>query len=78
MLCNTTVHDWIFEEDKAKPFEILCGDFNHDPNSSTHQYLPNNPWLDVAQFKEEQSNIKAPTLDYINNLSIKNEPNIKL
>ncbi|MED1093915.1 endonuclease/exonuclease/phosphatase family protein [Bacillus paramycoides] len=74
-----SVHNWIFKENKAKPYEILCGDFNDDPHSSIHQYLTNNLWLDVAQFKEEQNYIKAqPTLDYINNLNIKNESNLKI
>ncbi len=47
-----SVHDWIFEENTAKPYEILCGDFNDDPDSSIYQYLTNNLWIDVAQFIE--------------------------
>ncbi|ENQ3106379.1 Metal-dependent hydrolase, endonuclease/exonuclease/phosphatase family [Bacillus sp. 491mf] len=73
------VHDWIFTENKARTCEILCGDFNDDPYSSIHQYLTDNQWIDVAQFKEEHNDIKPqPTLDFINNLNIKNESSLKL
>ena len=71
------VHEWILEDNKS--YEVLCGDFNDEPNSSIHQYLTNNHWIDAAQLNEEINNIKAqPTLDYINNSNIKNESSLNI
>lgn len=73
-----TVNEWIFEDNKPKPIEILCGDFNDDPGSAIHQYLTNNFWLDVVQYMEAEKSIKPqPTLDYINNPYLKNDSDIK-
>ncbi|WP_245208826.1 endonuclease/exonuclease/phosphatase family protein [Gottfriedia endophytica] len=48
------VHNWIFGENNTKPYEILCGDFNDEPNSSIHHYLTDHHWMDVAQSKENR------------------------
>jgi endonuclease/exonuclease/phosphatase family metal-dependent hydrolase len=73
------VHNWIFGENNARTYEILCGDFNDEPNSSIHHYLTDHHWIDVAQSIEKHNNIKAqPTLDYLNNINIKNDSNLKL
>ncbi|PGZ15467.1 endonuclease/exonuclease/phosphatase family protein [Bacillus cereus] len=62
------VHDWILEENINRQYEILCGDFNDNPESSIHHFLTHHDWLDIAQFKEKQCNMKVqPTLDFKNN-----------
>ncbi|MGH0943243.1 endonuclease/exonuclease/phosphatase family protein [Bacillus mycoides] len=64
-----TVNNWI--KNKGSGYELLCGDFNDDPHSGVHQYLISNQWIDVAQFKENQDNIRAqPTLDYGKNTNL--------
>lgn len=64
-----TVNNWI--KNRGSGYELLCGDFNDDPHSGVHQYLISNQWIDVAQFKENQDNIRAqPTLDYGKNTNL--------
>jgi len=62
------VLDWISEEGRAQPHEILCGDFNDDPDSPVHQYLTDHRWSDAARLHEDEHGVKAPpTLDHVNN-----------
>ncbi|WP_114570074.1 endonuclease/exonuclease/phosphatase family protein [Exiguobacterium flavidum] len=73
-----SVHDWIFEGDGTTAFEILCGDFNDDPDSPVHHYLTGHLWSDVAQLQEEQHGIKAQaTLDPVDNPHLRNGSNFE-
>ena len=70
-----SVNVWVSKN--AKPYEILCGDFNDNPDSNIHKYLKDNMWLDLAMFNEEENDIKAQsTFDYFNNPHLKNETNL--
>ncbi|WP_214890368.1 endonuclease/exonuclease/phosphatase family protein [Exiguobacterium sp. s142] len=55
------VHEWIGEGER---YEILCGDFNDDPQSENHHYLTEHRWVDVAKYDEGEA---QPTLDYTHN-----------
>ncbi|WP_416144576.1 endonuclease/exonuclease/phosphatase family protein [Planococcus koreensis] len=72
-----SVNTWIAEN--AKPFEILCGDFNDTPDSNIHNYLQENMWLDLAVLNEEKNGVKAQaTLDHSNNSHLKNKTNLTI
>ncbi|MGE6598124.1 endonuclease/exonuclease/phosphatase family protein [Bacillus proteolyticus] len=67
----STVHNWIKSKSKNSTYEVLCGDFNANPDSSVYQYLVDNQWIDVAQFKEEHDcTLAQPTLDYGKNTNL--------
>jgi endonuclease/exonuclease/phosphatase family metal-dependent hydrolase len=71
-----SVNTWIAQN--TKPYEILCGDFNDYPNSTIHNYLKDNMWLDLAMYNEEKNGIEAQsTFDYFTNPHLKNETNLK-
>lgn len=70
-----SVNAWISEN--TKPYEILCGDFNDNPDSNVHKYLRDNMWLDSALLNEGKDGIKAQaTFDHLNNSHLKNEANL--
>lgn len=71
-----SVNTWISEN--AKPYEVLCGDFNDKPDSNIHRYLKDSMWLDTAILNENKNKIKAQaTLDYDNNPHLKDKTNLK-
>ncbi|TCI29355.1 hypothetical protein EVJ33_10545 [Exiguobacterium sp. SL-10] len=55
-------------------YEILCGDFNDDPQSEIHRYLSEHRWIDVATC---DCGGDEPTLDYVHNPYLKQDALLK-
>lgn len=66
-----TVHEWIGEGER---YELLCGDFNDDPQSEIYRYLTEHCWVDVATHHKGGD---KPTLDYVHNPYLNQGPSLK-
>jgi len=65
------VREWI---GAGVRYELLCGDFNDDPQSEIHRYLTGYRWMDVALCGLGGD---EPTLDYVHNPYLKQDSLLK-
>jgi maltose 6'-phosphate phosphatase len=71
------VNNWIVREKDCEKYEVMCGDFNDVPQSSTHSFLIDSGWKDIVELSSKKDETYYATFDLVNNLYLKQDKRAK-